>query len=173
MTWQHIFSYLTQLFCIFSSSAFFFLKINWLILYDNFSSVSGSTFSHICIFPNSAGHFLSAGHFSRKMLLAVHRWWRHCRALLSFSESEKTFCSLTCSSSLVCALSDQIFHPGYFSALRLSRRVSIRMSKVPCFHFSQALAPFRPLNLKTCWLTQQSEFCLHRHNSCDSVSLLS
>lgn len=145
LTWQHMFCYLTR-FRIFSSSAFFFLNINWLILCDNFSSVSGSTFPYICIFHSSAGHFLSAGHFSRKMLLTVHRWWHHCRASLSFSESEKTFFLLTCS-SLVFALTDQIFHPGYFSALRLSRRASIRMSKVPCFRFSQALALFRPLNL--------------------------
>ena len=167
-----MFRYLTQLFRIFSSSAFFFLNINWLILCDNFSSVSGSTFPYICIFHNSAGHFLCAGDFNRKMLLTVHRWWRHCRPSLSFSKSEKTFFLLTCS-SLVFALTDQIFPSGYFSALRLSRRASIRMSKVPYFHFSQALALFRPLNLKTCWLPQQSEFCLHRHNSCDSVSLLS
>ena len=172
-TWQHMFRYLTQRFRIFSSSAFFFLNINWLILCDNLSSVSESTFPYICIFHNSAGHYLSAGHFSlRKMLLTVHRWWRHCRALLSFSESEKTFFLLTCS-LLVFGLTDQIFHPWYFSALRLSRRASIRMSKVPCFHFSQALALFRPLNLKTCWLPQQGAFCLHLHNSCDSVSLLS
>lgn len=174
LTWQLTFSYLTQLFCIFTSSAFFFLNINWLIICDNCLSIPGSTFSYICIFRNSAKHILSAG----MAPLAEKCCWRFVvgGATLAlrchFSESEKTFCSLNCSSLMVLAVIDQVFHPGYFSAVTLSQTASIRISKVPCFHFSQALALFRPLNLSTCWLPQQSEFCLHRHNSCYSVSLL-
>lgn len=94
------------------------------------------------------------------------------RFVVIFQNQKKTFCSLNCSSLMVFAVIDQVFHPEYFSAVTLSQTASIRISKVPCFHFSQALALFRPLNLSTCWLSQQSEFCLHRHNSCYSVSLL-
>lgn len=91
LTWQLTFSYLTQLFCIFTSSAFFFLNINWLIICDNCLSIPVSTFSYICIFRNSAKHFLSAG-----MAPLAEKWcWRFVvgGATLAlrchFSESEK------------------------------------------------------------------------------------